>query len=206
MNAYRQKQIAQIIIACATLSIGCLASAATEEATDKMLFKCTFKHRDTTFNSDGSYKRASVYRASSGQLGIKDATTTGTQANQRFTMVWRGYSDDLGNSWFIMPGDQASCLGYHASSTYPFTAETTGCATTDYWYVKRHDSYYVISFSPNYVDSWRIPAGRANSANQVISANDDYDPNAALATRRTFHWEIRDCVNQAGSFVAPNFN
>lgn len=205
MNWFTSKARTKILLACASIVIGCAANAATEEATDKLLMKCTFKHRDTDFTDTGSYARLTVNRNSSGRLQL-NSESTGSQAHQRFTLIWKTYSSASGNGWYILPGDRESCLGYVSTNSPALSAETTGCGEHDWWHIKRHDGYYIISYYGDYANSFSIASGAADTVGTVVVSSQQYNPDAALSARRNFQWEIRDCYNQAGTYVSPNFN
>lgn len=191
----------KMLIACSAFAIGVVANAATEDDTDKLMMSCTFKHRDT---SENSTRRVTVSRGSSNALGLR-TQLSGNQSSQRFTLAWRNYDATHGNRWYIMPGDRESCIGYSVTDIYPLSAQTSGCTDDDYFYIKKHDSYYIISKSTNFGRSWRIASGAADTEGTTVFVG-KYDVSEPLGTRRSYHWTIRDCFNQSGTPVNPPNN
>lgn len=186
---------------CLAIVMTCLAGspalAATEDANDKVLINCTFKHRDTSFNPDGSFKRA--YKSGNtnsatgnvGDLRIYDPTSS---SRTRFSMTWKDFYNNK-NRWFISSDNSPSC---EQNKNGGVNMQT--CVESYYVYLTADDGYLVISDYADGRNAWKAPSD-SNGTGFLTSAT--FSPTAALSTRRRFHWEIRDCVNLIGEAKSP---
>jgi hypothetical protein len=189
-------------IFCLAIVMTCLAGspalAATEDTNDKVFINCTFKHRDTTLNTDGSFKRAymsgnknSASGNTTGDLRLYDATS---QTRTRFSMTWKDFSGGK-NRWYISPDKAQKCM---QGLNKGVNAKT--CSEFMYVYLTADDGYLVISDLSSGGGAWKAPTD-SNGTGYLTSAT--FSATAALSERKRFHWGIRDCQNLIGEFKTP---